>query len=115
MTERLFENIKYGSYPRNADCDDSPFEYEQRLFTKRPIYCLTNSIIERLKFILIVRSFDNRIYEINPQNTNIHDSPFDGYEKFITRLPLYHIHDDIVLSLNNSLIITVYTIQMQEE
>ena len=26
----MYENIKYGSYPQNADFDDLPIEYEQR-------------------------------------------------------------------------------------
>ena len=32
-TERFFQNMKYGSYPSNADFDDLPIEYKQRLFT----------------------------------------------------------------------------------
>ena len=46
--------MKYGSYPQNADFDDSLIEYEQW-----PIDCLTNNIVETLKVSLIERSSDN--------------------------------------------------------
>ena len=32
--KRQFDNIKYGSYPRNDNFYDLPIEYEQSLFTK---------------------------------------------------------------------------------
>ena len=34
-------------------------------FTKLPIYCLTDKIVERLKVSSIERSLDNRIYKSN--------------------------------------------------
>ena len=51
----MFENIKYGSYPRNTDFDNLPIEYEQRLFTKQTIDSLTDIILERLKVSMIRR------------------------------------------------------------
>ena len=33
MIKQSFENIKYGSYPQNADFDELHIEYKQRLFT----------------------------------------------------------------------------------
>ena len=41
----VFENMKYGIYPWNANFDDLPIEYEQRLFTKWPIDFLTNDTV----------------------------------------------------------------------
>ena len=82
--EQYFDNIKYGSYPQNSDCDDLPIEYEQGFFTKRPIDCFANNIVERLKAIFIERSFDNRIYKSNPQNVKFDDLPFDCDERLIT-------------------------------
>ena len=38
----------YGSYPQNVDFDDLPIGYEQRLFTKQPIDCLTDNIVKGL-------------------------------------------------------------------
>ena len=73
----MFENIKYDNYPQNADFDDLPIEYKQRLFTKLPIDLLTDNSVERLKVSLIERSFDNRIYEINTRNTYFDDLPIE--------------------------------------
>ena len=55
------------------------------LFTKRPIYCLTNNIVERLKVSLIKQSLDNRIYESNPQNDYFGGLPCDRDERLINR------------------------------
>ena len=71
------------------------------LFTKRPIDCLTNNIIERLKVGSIERSFDNIVYEINPLNADICDFPFDGDERLFIRRRIFGINDDIVFRLNN--------------
>ena len=49
MTKQWFENMKYGSYPQNADFDDLPIEYEQFFFTKRPIDNLTNNIVKKVE------------------------------------------------------------------
>ena len=46
-----FDNIKYRSYPRNADFEDLKIESKQRFFTLLTIYCLTNNKVERLKVI----------------------------------------------------------------
>ena len=54
--KQSFENIKYGSYPQNADIDYLIFESEQRFFTKRPIDCLINNIEEILKISTIKQS-----------------------------------------------------------
>ena len=58
MTERLFENIKYGSCSQNDDPGDLPFEYELRLFKKPPIDRLNDNIIERLKVSSTKLAFD---------------------------------------------------------
>ena len=63
---KYFENIKYGSYPINADFNELPIDYENRLFTKKPIDSLTNNIVERLKVSTLQKLLDNRIYESNP-------------------------------------------------
>ena len=83
--ERLFEKIKYGSYPQNADFYDLPIEYKETLFKERPIYCLTNNKVERLKVSSIEGSIDNRKYESSPQNDNFYDLPFDGDERLIAK------------------------------
>ena len=49
MIKRYFDNMKYDSYLQNIDFDDLPIEYEQRLFTRQQIDCLTNNIVEVLK------------------------------------------------------------------
>ena len=67
MIERSFEIIEYGSYPQNADFNDLPIEYKQRLFTKRPIDRLTDNILEGLKVSSTEGLLDNRIYESNPK------------------------------------------------
>ena len=71
------------------------------LFTKLPIDCLTKNILERLKVSSIKRSLDNRRYEINPQNSNFDDLPFDGDERLIARQLLYNINDDIIFRFIN--------------
>ena len=81
----MFEKIKYGSYPQNADFDDLPIEYEQSLLTKRLIYLSTNNIVERLKVILIERYLDNRIYECNIRDVDFDDLRFDGDKMLITK------------------------------
>ena len=57
MIERLFDNMKYGIYYQNADFDDLPIEYGLRLFTKQPIDCLTDNIVERLNVSFIEHFF----------------------------------------------------------
>ena len=101
MNEQSFENVKYVSFPRNDDFDDLPIEYEHMLFTRQPIDNVTDSIVERLKVSSIERSFDKRIYESNPQNSDFDDLSFDGDERLITRRKIYRINDDVVFSLKN--------------
>ena len=89
MIERYFENRSYGSYAWNAGFYDLPIEYEQRMFAKLPIYCLTRNIVQRLKISSIGLSLDNRIYESNPRSSYFDDVPFDGYERLIDRQWIY--------------------------
>ena len=103
----MFENIKYGNYPRNSDFDDSPIEYEQRLFTKQPINFLDSNIVESLKVSLIKLSLDNIIYKSNPWNADFYDLPFGGGERFIVRRLIYRINDDIIFRFNNGSIVYV--------
>ena len=42
---------------------------------------MTDNIVEILKVSLIEQSFDNRIYEINPINSDLNDLPFDVDER----------------------------------
>ena len=51
----------------------------------------------------------------NPQNNNFYYLPFDDDQRLITRQQTYRINDDIVESLNNGLIIDVYTNRIEEE
>ena len=85
MIKLLFENIKYGSYPQHADFERLHIEYKQRLYTKLPIDCLTDNIVERLKVSLIERSLNNRIYGTNPWNADLDYLPFHGNERLIAR------------------------------
>ena len=82
-------------------------EYKQRFLSERPIYCLTNNKVERLKVCLIKQSLDNRIYDSNPRNADFDDLSFDGDESLITKLLIYCIHDDILFSLINGPIFCV--------
>ena len=70
--------------------------------------CLTDNILEKLNISSIKRSFENLMYESNPQNYNFNDLPFDGDERLITRLQIYCLNDIVVEMLNNSLIVDVY-------
>ena len=45
----FFDNIREGSYPKFFDINGLVIEYKQSFFTIRPIYCLTNNSVERLK------------------------------------------------------------------
>ena len=92
----MFENRKFGIYPQNTGFDDLTIEYKLRLFTRQPIDCLNGNKVEGMKVSLIGQSLDNRIYENNPRNTGFNDLPFDGYERFIARIILYCINDNIV-------------------
>ena len=76
--------------------DNLPIEYKQRLLSERPIYCLTNNKVERLKVCLIKQSLDNRIYDSNPRNADFDDLSFDGDERLIDRRQLYRINDNII-------------------
>ena len=82
---------------------------------KLPIDILTDYIVERSKVSLIKVSFDNIIYESNPQNVDFDDLPFDGNELLITWQKIYCINDDIVFRLNNGSRIYVKMNSMQEE
>ena len=82
------------------------------MFTKWPIYCLTDNNVESLKVSLIEWSSDNIIYEINPRNTNVDDLSFNGDERLIARRKIYGINDDIVFRLNDGLRFYVWNNQM---
>ena len=99
--ERLFENINDDSYPQNDDFDYLPIKYEQRLFKKQPIYCLTGNSVEILKISLIEWLICNIIYRINPWNANFDDISFDDEKRLIARRRLCHINDDIIFRLIN--------------
>ena len=93
----------YGSYPQNASSDDLTIEYEQRLLKKLPINILAKNTVENLKVSSTERSFDNIIYESDPQDSDFDDLPFDGDERLITRQKIYCINDDIIFRLKNGL------------
>ena len=105
LTEQSFENIKYGSYPKNYDFNNLSIEYKK--LKKTPIDCLNGYSVEGLKVSSVKRSLDNRINEINPQNYDFVDLPFDGDEKLLARIWLYSINDDIIFKLINGLSIYV--------
>ena len=111
----MFENIKYDSYPRNADMNESPIEYEQQLFTKQLIYHLKYNILERLKVSSIKRSFDNIMYKSNSWNADLVDLPFDNDKKLISEYQIYNVNDDIIFRLNNGSIIGTYMNRIKEE
>ena len=73
---------------------------------------MTDNIVEWLKISLIKISFDNLMYESNPQNANLNGFPFYGDEILITRQRIYRINDDIVEMLNTGSIVDIYTNRM---
>ena len=83
--KQSFETIKYGSYPQNADFDDLPIEYQQRLLTQQKIDGLIDNKLENLKVISIEKSLDNRRYKINNWNVNFDDLIFDCDEMLIRK------------------------------
>ena len=82
------------------------------LFTKWPIDSLNNNIVEMWKVISIKLSFDNWMYESNPQNYDFDYLYFYGDQGFITGLLIYCVTDDIVERLENGLIVNAYMNQM---
>ena len=50
----LFDNLKCLIIPRNTNFDDLPFDFYQRLITRRRIYHIHDNIVERLNNVLIV-------------------------------------------------------------
>ena len=68
------------------------------MFIERPIYRLTDNKVKGLKVGFIEQSLNNRRYEINPQNENFDDLPFDGDERLIARRQLYCINDNMLFS-----------------
>ena len=79
---------------------------------KKPIDCLTNNIIERLKVGSIETSLDNLMCVSNPRNSTFDELRFHGDERLITRRLMYHINDDILERLNNGLFVGVCMNQM---
>ena len=53
------------------------------------------------------QSLDNRIYQSNHQNDDFGSLPFDGDERLISRLQLYHINYIIVFSYLNGLSVCI--------
>ena len=49
FNQMIVWGIKLWKLSSRGDFGDLPFEYEQRLFTKLPIYSLTNNIVESFK------------------------------------------------------------------
>ena len=49
----------YESNPINADFDDLPFDCDERLITRRRIYCMNDDIVERLNNGSIVDVYTN--------------------------------------------------------
>ena len=78
-----------------------------KVCSKIPIDRLNNNIVEMLKVSSIKRSFHNRIYEINPQNADFGDLPFDGDHMLIAKLLIYRINNAIIFRLNNGSIIYI--------
>ena len=86
------------------------------MFTKLPIYRLTNNIVERPKVSSIERSLDNRIYERNPRNADFDaDLPFDGDESLIDIRRIYCINDNILFRQIDGSIICKMKSQMKDE
>ena len=56
-----------------------------------------------LKVSSIEQFLVNRIYEINRQNVDFDDLPFDGDGRLIARRRLYRLNDDILFRLINGL------------
>ena len=79
----MLENKKYGSYPQTSDFNNLPIEYKQRLFTKRPIYILTDNSVESLKVSSIELLLDNRRYKSNNGSAHFDDLPFDGDKRLL--------------------------------
>ena len=78
MIERIFENIKYGSYLQNSDFNDLFIKYKQIVLTRQPIDSLTYNSEERLKVDPIERPLDNIRYKSNPWYANFDYLSFDG-------------------------------------
>ena len=49
--------------------------------------------------------FENWKYGSDTRNANFDDLPFDSYQRLVTRQAINLVNDNIVESLNNSLII----------
>ena len=128
MIKQLFENIKYESYPINDSYDDLPIEYKQRLFTKWPIYRLTDNIIERLRVISIKRLFDNRKYRSNPQmsilmtNLLMAVKGWSLYDNYIVYMMISYLgwkmvqaftHKKIKCKKNNTLVRCIYPLTIK--
>ena len=78
------------------------------MIAKWAIDCLTGNNVKMLKVGYIKRSFDKIKCVSNPLNADVDDLPFYCYQRLITILKIYWINDNIVKSLNNSLIVGVY-------
>ena len=84
------------------------FEYEQKLFKKKPTDHLNDNKVETLKVCLIKLFFDKWMYVSNPQNSDFGDLTFYVYQRLIVGRQIYSVNDDIVERLENGLIVDVY-------
>ena len=50
----------YVSNHQNEDCDDLPFDGDQKLINRQLIYCINDDIVERLNNGLIVEVYTNK-------------------------------------------------------
>ena len=83
--KQSFENIKYVSYPHNADFDNLPIKYKYISFTKQPIYISIDNSVEKLRVNSIEKQLDKRIYKNNNRNADFNYLPFDSDKKLIAR------------------------------
>ena len=59
--KRLFDKSMCVSNHQNADFDDLTFDGDQRLITRKQIYCINDDILERLNNGLIVHVYKNQM------------------------------------------------------
>ena len=77
------------------------------MFTKLPIDCLTNDMVDILKVSLIKKILDKWMYVINPWYYDLSDVPFDDDERLIAKRQIYRINNNSVERLNNGSIVDI--------
>ena len=93
--------MKYGTYPKSSDFGDLPIEYKQSLFTKQPIDCLTENIIEMLKASMTKRLLDKNNDKSHHWNSDFDNLTFDRDQRLIERRQIDRINGDILFSSYN--------------